>query len=108
MWLANLTNDGWFGKSLGPRQHLAHVRLRAIEQGLPLMRSANTGISTAFDARGRQLAALPLGQAGTLSVTLPPPLPAGLYAQFGDTVFFGLCLLLMSLIGVTTRWSRRR
>ncbi len=105
-WLANMTNDGWFGKSIGPRQHLAHVRLRAIEQGLPLVRSANTGISAAFDGHGRLLGALPLGQSGTLSVNLPKPLSLGLYAKFGDTVFFALCLLLMGLIGLAMRGAR--
>jgi apolipoprotein N-acyltransferase len=95
-WLVNLTNDGWFGRSLGPRQHLAQARLRAIEQGLPLIRSANTGVSAAFDGHGRQLASLGLGQAGSFRVTLPAALPPTPFANYGDLGFFalwGLCLM---------------
>ena len=82
-WLVNVTNDAWFGNSTGPRQHLAAARMRAVEEGLPLLRAANTGISAAFDARGHELGRLDMQQTGTLVVALPGPLPETLFARFG-------------------------
>lgn len=82
-WLVNVTNDAWFGNSTGPRQHLAAARMRAVEEGLPLMRAANTGISAAFDAHGHELARLGMQETGTLTVGLAPPLPETLFARFG-------------------------
>jgi apolipoprotein N-acyltransferase len=82
--MAHVTNDAWFGAFSGPWQHLALARLRAAEQGLPVLRAANTGVSAVIDARGNVLAALPLNEAGKLDARLPPPLPATPYARAGD------------------------
>ncbi|MEL6267305.1 MAG: apolipoprotein N-acyltransferase, partial [Pseudomonadota bacterium] len=82
--LMQVTNDAWFGTLGGPQQHLAQARLRAIEQGLPLVRAANTGISAVIDARGRVLDSLPLGRHGKLDARLPGRIAAPLYANLGD------------------------
>ena len=83
-WIVNLTNDGWFGISTGPYQHLQQARLRAIEQGLPLVRAANTGISAVIDPMGRVVARLGLGLEGVLDSTLPAAIPPTPYARAGD------------------------
>jgi apolipoprotein N-acyltransferase len=84
-WLLNVTNDAWFGVSSGPHQHLASARLRAIEQGLPLVRAANTGISVIVDPWGRTLHRLDLQRVGILDGPLPQAIAGGTpYARFGD------------------------
>ena len=82
-WMVNVTNDAWFGTSAGPRQHLAAARMRAVEEGLPLLRAANTGITAAFDGRGHELTRLPMEESGFRAVTLPGPWPATTFARFG-------------------------
>ena len=83
-WLINLTNDGWFGMSSGPFQHLQQARVRTIEQGLPLVRAANTGISAVIDPLGRVIKSLPLGVEGIMDASLPRRVDAPLYARSGD------------------------
>ena len=99
-WILQITNDAWFGTLSGPYQHLAQARLRAIEQGLPLLRAANTGVSAVIDARGRVLHSLALNTDGVIDAAVPGALPWTLYARTGDvpaTILIlaaGLALLL--------------
>jgi len=83
-WIVNVTNDGWFGISTGPYQHFQQARVSAIEEGLPLARAANTGISAVVDPVGRIINSLPLGREGVLDSALPRPISAPLYARLGD------------------------
>jgi apolipoprotein N-acyltransferase len=82
-WIVNVTNDAWFGNSTGPRQHLAAVRMRAVEEGLPVLRAANTGITAAVDARGHELGRIGMNRPGVLVIALPGFLPPTLYARAG-------------------------
>jgi apolipoprotein N-acyltransferase len=106
-WLVNLTNDGWFGISTGPYQHLEQSRLRAIETGLPLVRAANTGISAVIDPLGRTIESLPLGAEGVLDAPLPQPVSPPLYARVGD-VPVGLVVLLTLAALAALRLRHRR
>jgi apolipoprotein N-acyltransferase len=99
--LLMITNDAWFGNLSGPKQHLAQAQMRAIEQGLPLIRAANTGISAVIAPDGEIIAALGLGQAGFLDAQLPAALSPTLYSKFGDwpfwvSILFGavLCIVM--------------
>ena len=95
VFLLNITNDAWFGVSSGPYQHFASARMRAVEQGLPLVRSANTGISAVVDALGRVTARLGLGEEGVLDADLPRALgEPTFYARWGD-----IWLLPLAMVG---------
>lgn len=83
-WIFNATNDAWFGTSIGPEQHLAAARMRAVEEGLPVIRAANTGISAVIDARGAVLARRELQQDAVIDAPLPPALPMTPYARYRD------------------------
>ncbi|HEX4368406.1 MAG TPA: apolipoprotein N-acyltransferase [Rhodopila sp.] len=108
-WMVNITNDAWFGNSAGPRQHLAAARLRAVEEGLPLMRAANTGISAGFDARGHELGQLGMQVAGVLPVHLPAPIVLPLYARVGLLLPGGVAVmaLMWGLLGKSARKGKR-
>ncbi len=106
-WLLNVTNDAWFGNSSGPPQHLAQARMRAVEQGLPMIRAANTGISAVFDAYGRQKASLPLNRQGIIDSALPMALPVTIYAHWGGFTY-GCILALASIIFMATRRFSRQ
>jgi apolipoprotein N-acyltransferase len=92
-WIVNVTNDGWFGNSSGPYQHLQQARVTAIEQGLPLVRAANTGISAVVDPVGRIVGSLPLASEGVLDASLPRSIGAPIYARFGDAPAAALVLI---------------
>jgi apolipoprotein N-acyltransferase len=98
-WIVNISNDAWFGPS-GPPQHLAQARLRAIEEGLPIVRATPTGISAVLDANGRIVASQAAGKFGVISASLPPPLPPTTFARFGHqaTLIFGLLLVGIGIL----------
>lgn len=92
-WLVNVTNDGWYGLSAGPYQHLAAAQMRAIEEGLPVVRAAGTGISAVIAPTGEITASLPLGLEGVLDADLPRDLPPTLYGRMGNLIPLLMCLL---------------
>ena len=111
--LLNVTNDGWFGLTSGPYQHFAQARMRAIEEGLPLIRVANTGVSAIVDPYGRVLDSLPLGAEGVIDGRLPQPASATLFSRWGDRIFPALWTLTLLIAAaaraqLAARWSVQR
>ena len=100
-WILTVTNDAWFGRFAGPWQHLAQARARAVEQGLPVVRAAQTGISAVIDARGRVRAAIALDTAGHVDAALPPAAPATVYARLGEAPTLALLGLVLLGLGLT-------
>ena len=102
----NLTNDAWFGFSPGPHQHFAQARLRAIEEGVPLVRSANGGLSAVVDPYGRIIAGLRLGETGAFTAPLPKAIAPPLFALIGWIGPF--CLIMFCLfLALYEKWSNR-
>lgn len=107
-WVLQITNDAWFGEVTGPFQHLAQARLRAVEQGLPVLRVANTGVSAVIDARGNLTASLGLNETGFIDAAIPGALPPTFYARFGDWPILGVLMLLLIGPVLAGRISRRK
>ncbi len=105
--LVNITNDAWFGDSAGPRQHLAAARMRTIEEGLPMVRAANTGISAVIDAHGRMTARLGLDRAGVLVAPIPGHLPPTWAGRTGLWTPFVLSVWGLALGNICKSISRR-
>lgn len=103
-WIAQITNDAWFGSFAGPQQHLAQARFRAVEQGLPVVRATNTGISAVIGPFGREVARIELHKYDWLDVNLPSASEPTFYAKVGD-ISFVLLLLMAMFIGIVL--SRR-
>jgi apolipoprotein N-acyltransferase len=107
-WLLNVTNDAWFGISSGPHQHFSSARLRAVEEGLPLVRAANTGISGIIDAYGRVIAVLGLGRQGIVDGPLPQPaVESTWFSRFGNTPVLAVSCAII-LLGLLSRFRDGR
>jgi apolipoprotein N-acyltransferase len=107
--MLNLTNDAWYGQTPGPYQHLQIVRVRAIEEGIPLVRSANNGISAVIDSFGRILYRLELNEIGFIDFALPKPLSyVTLYQQWGDLLFAGILFVLIALAVVYRPYQKTK
>lgn len=91
--LINVTNDGWFGNTSGPRQHFHQARVRAVEEGLPLVRAANNGISAVIDSSGRVIGSIGMNDRASLDSPLPEAATAPIYVSIGDGIFAVLCTL---------------
>ncbi len=99
--MINLTNDAWFGVTTGPYQHFHQTRLRAVEQGVAMLRSANTGISAIVDPMGRILSRLELNEIGVIDGALPRAIRAPVYALYGHLVELAMLLAMLTYLGVS-------
>jgi apolipoprotein N-acyltransferase len=102
-WFVNVTDDSWFGPWAGPAQHLMTARMRTIEEGIPMARAANTGISAVIDGHGRIIGKLGLNQVGVVDTTLPAALGPTPYSRFGDWGFVVLLIVSLGLAFITPR-----
>jgi apolipoprotein N-acyltransferase len=106
-FIFNPSNDAWFGR-WGPPQHLAQARLRAAEEGLPVVRSTPTGISALIDADGRLLKSLPWQTAGVIDAFLPNPYAPTLFARLGNLIPLALGFILLIAAIALDRRARYR
>jgi apolipoprotein N-acyltransferase len=106
-WMVQVTNDAWFGNHIGPYQHYAMARVRAIERGLPLARAANTGISAVIDGYGRPTAQLDLNESGVVLTSLPRKARETLYSWREDQLF-GAIMILIACLNVAALFSSRK
>ena len=101
-WVLQITNDAWFGNLAGPQQHMAQARIRAIEQGLPLLRAANTGVTAVIGPRGEVYQSIALNTTGYLDARVPKRLSETVYGRTGNWP-----ILVLLIAGITARTIRR-
>ena len=106
-FILQITNDAWFGKSIGPQQHLAQLRIRAIEYGLPVIRVANTGITAIIDANGKVVENLAVNKSGFLDSFIPSRKKSTVYGLFGDLIFLLLILLVVTVAFIVKKFIKR-
>ena len=107
-WMLNVTNDAWFGLTSGPYQHLVSARLRTVEEGLPMIRAANTGVSAVIDAYGRVLAALDMQREGIVDHRLPAAREPTPYSRWGDWMLLILVVFFFVPLLATRLWNGRQ
>lgn len=107
-FIVNVTNDGWFGNTTGPRQHFHMTRVRAVEEGLPLVRVANNGISAVLNGYGRSVARINLDQRGVADSTLPVAAPVPLYVWWGDIIYMLYVVGALAWFGGSSAFARAR
>ena len=107
-FILQITNDAWFGKSIGPQQHLAQLRIRAIEFGLPVIRVANTGISAIIDANGKVVENLSINKPGYLDSFIPSRKHSTVYGLFGDFIFISFILLTMVIAFINKKFINQK
>jgi len=106
-WIVNVTNDAWFGDTPGPWQHLHQAIIRAVEEGLPIARAANSGISTIIDPYGNLLSHLGVGQVGVVDGPLPVALRPTIYSKYRDSLYFAL-IILAAVVASTGSFTRTK
>ena len=107
-FILQITNDAWFGKSIGPQQHLAQLRIRAIEYGLPVIRVANTGISAIIDANGKLIEKLSVNKSGYLDSFVPSREQNTIYGLYGDLIFLSLLLLTVVIAFLNKKFINQK
>ena len=110
-WIVHLTNDAWFGGLSGPYQHLTLARMLAIEQGLPMVRYANSGVPAIIDPYGVIISMIGMGREGYLDGSLPARLSPTLYSQLGAKFFtliiIGMLMLTILFLIINTAQEKR-
>ena len=107
-FILQITNDAWFGKSIGPQQHLAQLRVRALEYGLPVLRVANTGISAIIDANGNIIENISVNKSGYLDSLIPSRKPNTVYGLYGDLIFLSLVLLTVVIAFLNKKFINQK
>ncbi|MDG2000592.1 MAG: apolipoprotein N-acyltransferase, partial [Alphaproteobacteria bacterium] len=97
-FIINLTNDAWYGDTMGPIQHLAAARVRAIEEGLPVIRAANTGISVVIDQYGQYIERLELGKEGVIDTNIPLSNLKTIFSKYGNYIYLISLIFMLMLV----------